>query len=146
MEQDPKKPANKLKIILFSLLIFVVAALPSFFISLFLSRNLMELGITDPVKIISNFIIAPENEINSTNGRVGILLLGKSGAGYSAPDLTDTIIFASLDLNQKKLNLISLPRDIWIPAIRAKLNSAYYWGNQKEKGEGLKLVKSLTIS
>ncbi|MCH7640808.1 LCP family protein [Patescibacteria group bacterium] len=38
--------------------------------------------------------------------------------------------------------MISLSRDIWIPEIRAKLNSTYYWGNQKQEGGGLVLAKS----
>ena len=37
-------------------------------------------------------------------------------------------------VSSDKTNLISLPRDIWIPEIRAKLNSAYYWGRQKNEG------------
>jgi LCP family protein required for cell wall assembly len=40
------------------------------------------------------------------------------------------------------MTLISLPRDIWIPEIRAKINSAYYWGKQKEVG-GITYVKPL---
>jgi LCP family protein required for cell wall assembly len=60
--------------------------------------------------------------------RLNILILGKSGTGYSAPDLTDTLIFASVSLEKPKVVLISIPRDIWIPKIRAKINSAYYWG------------------
>ncbi len=94
--------------------------------------------------LISNFIFAPNSKIGSINNRTNILLLGKSGEGTSSPDLTDTIIFASLDLNKSKITLVSLPRDIWVPSIRAKLNSAYYWGNQKEKNGGMNLAKSLT--
>jgi len=42
----------------------------------------------------------------------------------------------------KSLSRISVPRDIWIPELRTKLNSIYYWGNQKVEGGGLTLSKS----
>lgn len=73
--------------------------------------------------------------LNPPKHRVNVLLLGKGGAGHEAPDLTDTIIFASL--TDEKINLVSLPRDIWVAEIRAKLNSAYYWGKQKQEGFGI---------
>jgi LCP family protein required for cell wall assembly len=69
--------------------------------------------------------------------------LGKSGVGHDAPDLTDTIIFSSISHKKNDLVLLSLPRDIWVPEIRAKLNSAYFWGNQKENGGGLILSKAV---
>jgi len=89
-----------------------------------------------------DFIFTPDENINSLNGRTNILILGKGGEGHSAPDLTDTIIFSSIDKNTSSVGLVSLSRDIWIPELRAKLNSAYYWGNQKEEGGGLILAKS----
>ena len=70
--------------------------------------------------------LSPNQEISN------ILILGKGGVGHEAPDLTDTIIVASVSSN--RIKLISLPRDIWVPEIRAKLNSAYYWGKQKDQG------------
>jgi LCP family protein required for cell wall assembly len=99
--------------------------------------------------LASSFILAPSSKIKSIDNRVNILLLGKSGQGTKSPDLTDTIIFASLDLQKSKLSLVSLPRDIWVPSIRAKLNSAYYWGNNPAgsdpvAGGGIILAKSLT--
>jgi len=77
---------------------------------------------------VKAFLYPPE-------GNVNVLVLGKSGIGHDAPDLTDTILFASV--SDEKVALISLPRDIWVPEIRAKLNSAYYYG-------GLSLAKSTT--
>lgn len=90
-----------------------------------------------------NFIFAPKAEIKSFHDYTNILILGKGGEGHEAPDLTDTIIFASVNLAKHSIVLVSLPRDIWVPEIRAKLNSAYYWGNQKGSGGGLIMAKSL---
>lgn len=68
--------------------------------------------------------------------------MGKGGEGHAGGDLTDTIILASISLTQKTANLISIPRDIWVPEIRAKINSAYYWGKEKpEFGGGLSFAK-----
>lgn len=74
--------------------------------------------------------------LNPQEGKVNVLVMGKGGKGHEAPDLTDTMILASV--NNGKISIVSLPRDIWVPEIRAKLNSAYYWG--KEKNEGFSLA------
>lgn len=76
-------------------------------------------------------------KIKSQDGRVNVLILGKGGVGHAGADLTDTMMLASISLTKKSVNLISIPRDIWIPEIRAKINSAYYWG-------GLTLAKEIT--
>jgi LCP family protein required for cell wall assembly len=86
--------------------------------------------------LASNFIFAPQERIESFSKRTNILLLGKGGAGHEAPDLTDTMILVSIDQETPDIFMLSIPRDIWMPAIRAKINSAYYWGNQKENNSG----------
>ncbi len=101
-----------------------------------------KVGITNYGKVISNFIFAPASKVKSLGGRTNILILGKGGEGHAASELTDTIIFASVSHQSSGISLFSLPRDIWVPAIRAKINSAYYWGKQKEEGGGLILAKS----
>lgn len=99
-------------------------------------------GISRYAGIVNNFIFTPD-KIESSGGRTNILVLGKGGAGHEAPDLTDTMIFISVPHDKKDLLLVSLPRDIWIPELRAKLNSAYYWGNKKSSGGGKVLAKAL---
>jgi LCP family protein required for cell wall assembly len=101
-----------------------------------------KVGLTNYTEVITNFIFAPTSKIESVGGRTNILILGKGGQGHEASNLTDSIIFASVSHPNSGISLFSLPRDIWIPAIRAKINSAYYWGKQKEEGGGLILAKS----
>ena len=48
------------------------------------------------------------------DGRVNILLLGRGGEGHEAPDLTDTIIIASIDPVAKEAALVSIPRDLYV--------------------------------
>lgn len=74
-----------------------------------------------------------------TENNVSILVLGKGGLGHTAPDLTDTIMLVNMNLKNKKTNIISLPRDIWVSSIQAKLNTSYYWGKQKG-GNGFDLA------
>lgn len=105
--------------------------------------NLLEsTGVTGYTDLASAFLLTPEDNIESFEGRTNLVVLGRSGEGQDSPDLTDTIIFASISHSDKSVTLISIPRDIWIPELRAKLNSVYYWGNQKQEGGGLVLMKS----
>ncbi len=91
---------------------------------------------------IKNFIFTPSNKVQSFSGRTNILLMGKGGSGHEAPDLTDTMMLISVSHTKDDLVIVSLPRDIWMENLRAKLNSAYYWGNKKAPGGGLVLAKS----
>ncbi len=97
------------------------------------------------LSLASDFIYSPIEKIESNDGRVNILLLGRADEDHAGSELTDTIIVASVGIDKPGVTLISIPRDVWIPEIRAKINSAYYWGNQKEPKEGLNLSKS-TVS
>lgn len=76
-------------------------------------------------------------------GRTNFLLLGIAGDTRDGNQLTDTIIVASLDQKTGDVALVSVPRDIWIPSMEAKINTAYYYGQQKQPiGGGLILAKS----
>lgn len=64
-----------------------------------------------------------------------ILLLGYGGANHEGGTLTDTMIVTHVDPVGKKVTLISIPRDLWIPlpilsdkTQNFKINSAYAIG------------------
>jgi LCP family protein required for cell wall assembly len=63
------------------------------------------------------------------DGRINILLLGKGGAGHDGPDLTDTILIASIDPVHHEAALLSIPRDLWVKPhggySYTKINSIY---------------------
>jgi len=62
------------------------------------------------------------------DGRVNILVLGKGGPGHDGPDLTDTLLVASIDPIAKEAALLSIPRDLWVKVPgygQMKINSAY---------------------
>ncbi|HEX6976931.1 MAG TPA: LCP family protein [Patescibacteria group bacterium] len=97
------------------------------------------------VGVGKNFIFPPSGLVPEIDGRINILLMGKSGEGQDSPDLTDTMILVSISQSDHKISLISIPRDIWIPDLQAKINSSYYWGKQKSQGSalaGIVLAKS----
>lgn len=75
--------------------------------------------------------------------RVNLLLLGVGGGNHDGPNLTDTIIFASVDPESKKVTLVSLPRDLWVPDLSAKVNTVYTFAEEKERGKGLETTKAL---
>jgi LCP family protein required for cell wall assembly len=75
--------------------------------------------------------------------RVNILLLGRGGAENDSPDLTDTILVATLDPATKRVALLSVPRDIWLPIdatghsqFEDKINVAYAVGTGAVKTDG----------
>jgi LCP family protein required for cell wall assembly len=66
--------------------------------------------------------------IASDEGRTNFLLLGVNGNDESGADLTDTLIFASLNAKSGRAVLLSIPRDLWVKEIQAKINTAYHYG------------------
>lgn len=91
--------------------------------------------------ITSNFLFSPVSQLAKEDDRTNILVMGKAGGRHDGPELTDTIMLISVSLNNKNIKIISIPRDLWIPEMRAKINSAYYWGNQKNVG-GINFAKA----
>ena len=92
--------------------------------------------------IAYNFYKAPVDQLASYQGRTNILIMGKAGGTHDGPDLTDTMMLVSVSLTSNNIKIISIPRDTWIPEMEAKINSAYYWGNQKNPGGGISFAKA----
>lgn len=97
--------------------------------------------ITLPLSALVIFKNYPTIESNKT-----ILILGKGGEGHTAPNLTDTIMVAYLNKDSNKISILSLPRDIWISEIRAKLNTAYHYGGFKMAQDSIYSVTGTKIS
>jgi LCP family protein required for cell wall assembly len=72
------------------------------------------------------------------DGRINVLLLGNGGPGHDAPDLTDTILLASIDPINHNTALLSIPRDLWVKIPGdgyQKINAAFVYGKQQAKGK-----------
>ncbi|MCA9332525.1 LCP family protein [Candidatus Saccharibacteria bacterium] len=62
------------------------------------------------------------------DGRINILMLGKGGDGHTAPDLTDTILVASINPIQDEAAIVSIPRDLYVKTPdngSMKINAVY---------------------
>jgi polyisoprenyl-teichoic acid--peptidoglycan teichoic acid transferase len=72
-------------------------------------------------------------------GKVNILLLGIGGPGHEGPNLTDTMIVASINVQTKEVLFTSLPRDFLVQLPKRgfnKINAAYAYAEVDEKGSG----------
>ncbi|MFH1088517.1 MAG: LCP family protein [Patescibacteria group bacterium] len=87
--------------------------------------------------------------IGEDQGRVNIVLMGMPGPGddVEGPDLTDTLIVASLSTTPEGKNvLFSLPRDLYVKVPgygNTKINAVYEIGNNQEAGSGGKVVADI---
>lgn len=89
---------------------------------------------------------------------LGILLLGYGGAGHQGGYLTDVIQLIYIDFDKSQVNLISVPRDLWVTlpnGKQSKINAAFTLGddpNQKIESGGqvakqmMSLVTGLDIN
>lgn len=77
---------------------------------------------------------------------VSILILGKGGIGHTAPNLTDTIMISHLNTDKKNIKVVSLPRDLWVDEIRAKLNTAYHYGGFKMATDSVYTVTGVPVN
>jgi len=74
-----------------------------------------------------------------SEGRTNILLLGMGGTNHPGGTLTDSIMVFSIDYSNKKLGMISVPRDLWVPISgfgSAKINEAYADGEKNKTTTG----------
>ena len=74
-----------------------------------------------------------------SQGRTNILVLGYGGKNHPGGLLTDTMIVASINYQEKKVGMISIPRDLWAPIQgfgHAKINEAYHKGEENKKTSG----------
>ena len=98
------------------------------------------------VRILENFKLVTGDPLPQTSGRTNLIILGTGGDGHEGPDLADTIIFVSINLDTGKAVLISIPRDVWVASLRAKINTAYHYGYQKQATSGGLLLAKSAVS
>lgn len=91
--------------------------------------------------LFNPFLRALEGIGNSADDddRINIVLMGIGGAGHEGPELTDTIIFASLKPSTDQVSMLSIPRDLLVPIPgygNRKINSVNALAEQKQTGSG----------
>ena len=117
----------------------VVIFLIKFLLPVYSLINQSGLNLTTVISLLTD---KEGGMLKKTDNRTNILLLGISGGSHEGATLTDSIIFLSLDFAKKDNVAISVPRDIWLPSLKTKINSTYYYGETKRKGSGITLTKS----
>ncbi len=83
----------------------------------------------------------PTGQEQAEKDRMNVLLLGVGGEGHEGSQLTDTIILASIDLKEKRVGMLSIPRDTAYPLGGGrfeKINAVNAYFEQDHPGEGAK--------
>lgn len=109
--------------------------------------------VTGIVKAVSNidlkvFLKVAGDELKKdAYGHTNFLMLGIGGKNHDGGDLTDTIMVASLDDEDKLVSMVSIPRDIFIKDKligNSKINEVYYNAKKyyKNSTQALEYTKS----
>jgi polyisoprenyl-teichoic acid--peptidoglycan teichoic acid transferase len=102
------------------------------------------------VSTIKHLVRADDRElVGEKDDRVNFLLTGIGGEGHDGPQLTDTMIFASLRPSDGQIGMISIPRDLSVPIPGYgwyKINHANAYGEMDEPGSGPLLANMVVES
>lgn len=94
-----------------------------------------------------SLITSGDRDLKSEDdGRVNVLLLGIGGEGHEGAKLTDTIILASIEPESKKVGLLSIPRDLFVPIPGygyRRINNAYPFAEDTSSGSGGNLIRQV---
>lgn len=131
-EKDNPVKIKRAKKVIMKLIPIVLIIAALIFLSVFIT------GRSGSTAVV-NYILQGNN-LNSTNNRVNVLLLGIAGGVHDGSNLTDTIMVASYNLKTNEVNLISVPRDLWLPSLKSKANAAYQIGLLQNNGLGFTKV------
>lgn len=82
----------------------------------------------------------------SHQGRTNFLLLGTAGGDHEGSDLTDSIIWVSVDHSGQDVLVFNVPRDLWVKSLQAKINTAFHFGFEKQATAGGILLAKSAVS
>ncbi len=150
-EQSETKITRPLPLWQFIFLFFVPIAFLVFvfFVSPRMQKNNQAEAATTPPTFLSrirNFVVFFEDGLFRTKDRINILILGKGGADHEGPNLTDTIIIASIKPKTGEMALLSVPRDLYLKIPKwnyKKINSAYALEEEVIRGGGAKFTSEI---
>ncbi len=147
MPQGFKRKLLKFRFLVKYALIFGIC----FILLIFISKAVLPLySFTKANNITSQFLLKlisnKELPIKSYQDRSNILILGFSGGIHEGSDLSDTMMVLSIDPVKKDILIISIPRDLWAPSLKAKINTAFHYGEEKKPGTGGMILAKATVS
>jgi len=130
-----KSLIKKILLGVFFVFLFFIAA-----IGTFLYTNYKKIVVTPNILEPTRAPNASPTPTPDPDAPFNILLLGYGGAGHDGGDLTDTMIVAHVEPKNKKVTLISVPRDLWVAlptngesVSYSKINAAYAIGLDDKK-------------
>ncbi|MEY4723287.1 MAG: hypothetical protein RLZZ324_800 [Candidatus Parcubacteria bacterium] len=89
---------------------------------------------------MSHLVSSPDRKLaGESDDRINILLLGMGGEGHEGPNLTDTIMVASIKPSTRQVALLSVPRDLLVPVPDHgwyKINAVNAFGEKDSAGRG----------
>ena len=88
--------------------------------------------------ILFVFVVGIKLLLRPLAGRTSFLVMGIAGENHAGKDLTDSMMFVTIDNQTGKTLILSLPRDIWIPSLKTKINSVYHY-------QGMAQVKKTVV-
>jgi LCP family protein required for cell wall assembly len=118
-------------------------------------ENTIEIGINTPIKKTIENLIKPINISNKEkqkiknfalrqkNNKINILVVWRWWNGHEAPNLTDTIILASINTKEKTISMLSIPRDLYVEynnGKSGKINSIYEINTIKNNSKEIGMV------
>lgn len=96
------------------------------------------------IPVVWEVVFNKEISLKKTDSEtVNVLLLGVGSGQHEGPGLTDTIMLASMNPAKQTATLVSIPRDLWVPELLGKVNTAYAIGEKKQKNGGVILSKAV---
>jgi LCP family protein required for cell wall assembly len=101
-----KRIFKKIGFIFLVIAVFLISAISTYFI-LNVSKIFVKPEVVEKEKPRIKIDVDEKSLYN-------VLLLGYGGAGHDGGTLSDTIIIANIDTKNKRVNLISIPRDLWV--------------------------------
>ncbi|MBT3249776.1 MAG: hypothetical protein HN846_01620 [Candidatus Pacebacteria bacterium] len=125
---------KKVSLIVAGVLVITIAATVTFFVSQ------QKETAADPENFPEVLSAQTEVDISEVPAEelktLTVLLLGYGGAGHQGGFLTDVIQLAHIDFEKSQINLISVPRDLWVKLPnnkQAKINTAFTLGADPNK-------------
>lgn len=125
----------KVSLLLLSIAIVIVVFILSLFYHTYIYHFKLAAHLTD-AQIHTVIADGLKAQIVQTDGHKNILLLGTDELANRKGDpvLTDSMMVFSLDTHSGVLQAVSLPRDLWSPEYKTKINSLYEYGKERYPG------------
>ena len=95
---------------------------------------------------LEHLITSSDRNIAGGKNNINILLLGMGGEGHDGPYLTDTMLLVSINKNEQKMAMLSIPRDLLVSTKKfgkQKINAINSYAEVEKAGTGAKFTRDI---